>query len=181
MKPTVSVIVCTHNPRQDYLNKVLKALEAQTLSKEIWELLLIDNASEKDLALETNISWHPQSYHVREEQLGLTPARLRGIKESVGELLIFVDDDNILNSDYLEISLEISKSFSVLGAWGGQTIPEFDEQPPEWTKTYWHYLAIHEFDRDQWSNSVKGGSTELLKNIALLQTSFTFVKLILHL
>jgi len=37
----VSVIICTHNPRPDYLQRVLDALKAQTLPKENWELLLM--------------------------------------------------------------------------------------------------------------------------------------------
>jgi hypothetical protein len=39
----LSVIICCHNPRIDYLLRVLKALSEQTLLKERWELLLIDN------------------------------------------------------------------------------------------------------------------------------------------
>ena len=54
------------------------------------------------LADRFNISWHPNGRHVREDELGLTPARLRGVAEAVAELLVFVDDDNILDPDYLE-------------------------------------------------------------------------------
>jgi len=152
MLPCISVIICTHNPRHDYLDKVLKALRVQTLSSELWELLLIDNASEKPINLEINLDWHPQARHIREEELGLTPARLRGIKEARAELLVFVDDDNVLDLDYLETALKISKDFPVLGVWGGQSPPGFDEPPPEWSEPYWHMLAIDQFDRDRWSN-----------------------------
>lgn len=152
MQPAISVIICTHNPQRDYLNKVLKALKFQTLPTEQWELLLIDNASAQLLSLEIDLSWHFQSRHIREEELGLTPARLRGIKEAVADTLVFVDDDNVLDQDYLEVALNISKDWSILGAWGGQIIPKFEEQPPDWTKPYWWLLAIREFERDQWSN-----------------------------
>ena len=50
---TLSVIVCAHNPSSDYMRRMLESLRAQTLSRERWELLLVDNASTK--ALET--SW----------------------------------------------------------------------------------------------------------------------------
>jgi glycosyltransferase involved in cell wall biosynthesis len=152
MKLFFSVIICTHNPRHDYIDKVLMALQAQTLPLENWELLLIDNASESLLSSELDLTWHPQSRHIREEQLGLTPARLRGIKEATAETLVFVDDDNVLDSDYLKVALGISKDYQFLGAWGGQIRPEFEVPPPEWTKPYWKYLAIREFERDQWSN-----------------------------
>lgn len=55
MKPNLSVIICAHNPRRNYLNKVLKAL-SQTLLLEKWELLLVDNASEKLLSTEIDLS-----------------------------------------------------------------------------------------------------------------------------
>jgi len=152
MELAISVIVCTHNPKRDYLDKVLAALKSQTLFYERWELLLIDNASEKILSSEIDLTWHPNAYHIREEELGLTPARLRGIREAKAEILVFVDDDNVLDSDYLEVTLQISKDFPFVGAWGGQIRAEFEVTPPDWTKPYWGCLAIREFDRDKWSN-----------------------------
>ncbi len=152
MKLTISVIVCTHNPKRNYLDKVIVALMSQTLPLEEWELLIIDNASEQLLSSEIKLTWHPNARHVRENQLGLTPARLRGIREAKGEILVFVDDDNVLDSDYLEVTLRISKDFPFLGAWGGQIRPEFEVLPPDWTKPYWDYLALRQFERDKWSN-----------------------------
>ncbi|HTA29597.1 MAG TPA: glycosyltransferase family 2 protein, partial [Candidatus Cybelea sp.] len=96
--PRCSVIICTHNPRPACLRRTLDSLRTQTLPFELWEFLLIDNASQPPLMGESDLSWHSQARHVREEELGLTPARLRGIKESAGELLIFIDDDNVLRS-----------------------------------------------------------------------------------
>jgi glycosyltransferase involved in cell wall biosynthesis len=97
----LSVVICSHNPRPDYLARVLAALQAQTLPLADWELLLIDNASAEPLEGRFDLSWHPNARHVREEVLGLTPARLRGIAEAASPLLVFVDDDNVLSSDYL--------------------------------------------------------------------------------
>ncbi|MBS3026834.1 MAG: glycosyltransferase [Dolichospermum sp. DET50] len=152
MKSFLSVIICTHNPRHDYLDKVLDSLRTQTLPVEKWELLLIDNASDKILSSEIDLSWHPQSRHIREEKLGLTSARLRGIQEAGAETLVFVDDDNVLDLDYLEVTLQISKDYSFIGAWGGQIRGEFEVTPPEWTEPYWKYLAIRKFDQNKWSN-----------------------------
>lgn len=156
MKPRLSVIICTHNPLRTYLDRVLNALQKQTLPYDFWELLLIDNASDRPLAKEIDLNWHPQFRYNFEPRLGLTPARLRGIKESIGDVLVFVDDDNVLNEDYLEVTLQISSDWAMLGAWGGQIKPEFERTPPEWTKTYWPLLALREFDRDRWSNASYG-------------------------
>jgi glycosyltransferase involved in cell wall biosynthesis len=79
----LSVIICTHNPREDYLRRTLDALETQSLPRDQWELFLIDNASKLKLSESWDISWHPHGYHIRENELGLTAARLRGLKNRI--------------------------------------------------------------------------------------------------
>lgn len=148
----LSVIICTHNPRPDYLQRTLDALKVQALPKEQWELLLIDNASKEPLKNGWDMSWHPHARHVREDELGLTPARLRGMKESTGELLVFVDDDNLLTEDYLEQVSRLSNEWPMLGVFGGQIFPVFETPPPEYIKGYYHLLACREFIADRWSN-----------------------------
>lgn len=148
----VSVVLCTHNPRPDYLARVMAALQRQTLPAAHWELLLIDNASATPQPLMDQISWHPHGRYILEPQLGLTPARLRGIAEAQADLLIFVDDDNVLDDDYLEVARQISCDKPWIGAWGGQIRPEFEQPPPAWTRPYWGMLAIREFDSDRWAN-----------------------------
>ena len=93
----LSVIICAHNPRSDYLARVLDGLKAQTFRLTngscYWLTMLQGPAAQSH-----NISWHPNARHVREEDvLGLIPARVRGIAESTGDLLVFVDDDNVLD------------------------------------------------------------------------------------
>jgi glycosyltransferase involved in cell wall biosynthesis len=148
----LSVIICTHNPRPDYFAQCIKALLAQTVSLDKWELLLIDNASDSAKAPRLDLAWHPRARLMCEPQLGLTPARLRGIREAIGGLLVFVDDDNVLDADFLETALRVGKEKPFLGAWSGQCRPGFEEQPPEWTRRYWGNLVIRQFDKDVWSN-----------------------------
>lgn len=152
MNPRLSVITCAHNPRADYLSQVIEALKSQSLDKDRWQYLVIDNASDEPLAHAVDLKWHPHASHVREEKLGLTHARLRGISESTGEILVFVDDDNVLDPDYLEQVEKIADQWPLLGVWAGQTRPGFETPPPDWTREYWERLVIREFDRDRWSN-----------------------------
>src|ERR1700756_1303835 len=115
MQISISVVLCTHNPRPDYLRRTLAGIRAQTTPLEKWEFLLIDNASEELLSDPWNISWHPHARHIREDKLGLINARLRGIEESCGDLLVFVDDDNILAPDFLERAEAILDRYPYLG------------------------------------------------------------------
>ena len=148
----LSVIICTHNPRSDYFGHTLDALRNQDLPWEKWEMLVIDNASKQPVQERFDFSWHPHARVVREDKLGLTPARLRGIAEARGGLLVFVDDDNVLDPDFLNTALKVSVERPFLGSWSGQCRPGFEEQPAEWTRRYWGNLVIRQFDTDVWSN-----------------------------
>jgi len=140
---SVSVILCTHNPRSDYLSRELKSLHGQTLPAERWEFLLIDNASSRPLAESWNISWHRGGRHIREDELGLTAARLRGIKESRGKLLIFVDDDNELAPDFLDQAVAIAARSGNLGVFGAGILePEFEVQPSVELRPFLGLLAL---------------------------------------
>jgi glycosyltransferase involved in cell wall biosynthesis len=148
----LSLVVCTHNPRSDYFARCLGGLRCQTLSFCSWEFVVVDNHSDEPLAGRVDLSWHPSARLVREETLGLTAARLRGIRESTGELLVFVDDDNVLDADFLEVAQRTMDVRPFLGSWSGQCRAAFEAPPPEWTRRYWGNLVIREFDKDMWSN-----------------------------
>ncbi len=152
----ISVIICTHNPRPGYLRRTLDALQAQTLARERWELLMIDNASTERLADAWDLTWHPNARHIREDQPGLSPARLRGIKESKGDLLVFVDDDNLLAPEFLEKSRHFAKEYSYLGVFGaGALEPEFETEPtPELAPHLWR-LALRQVPAARWSNNTE--------------------------
>ena len=149
MRPDLSVVLCTHNPRLDYFRRVLAALGAQTLPRKGWELLIIDNASTPPVAERLD---SPDARIIIESSLGLTHARLAGIRESKGDVLVFLDDDNLLAEDYLAVALEIAERWPRLGTWGGQALPEWEEEPEEWTRRYWNWIGVRELPRDLWSN-----------------------------
>jgi len=149
---SVSVILCTHNPRPDYLSRVLAFLRGQTLPAKQWELLLVDNASRQPLSETVDISWHSRGRHIREDELGLTAARLRGIQESSGALLVFVDDDNVLAPDFLFHATAISERHPDLGAFGAGILePEFEVQPPVKLRPRLGLLALRRERSALWS------------------------------
>lgn len=150
--PDLSVHICTYNPRPQHLARTLAALAAQTLPRERWELLLVDNASTTDVAARSDLSWHPLGRHLHEPKLGKTHALLQAIEVAQAELLVTVDDDNVLAPDYLEQALALAAEFPKLGAWGGQIIPEFEKPPPAWAGPHLHNLTVYESARDVWTN-----------------------------
>jgi hypothetical protein len=145
-----SIIICTHNPRSDYFARVLDGLRNQTLPLHKWELLIIDNASRLPLASSCDISWHPIARHIPESELGLSSARRRGIREASADLIIFVDDDNVLDETYLAEAIKIKQKWPSLGVWGSGCIRgDFEVEPPE---SFRSWLPVREVTAARWSN-----------------------------
>jgi len=149
--PIVSVVVCTRNPRSRVLCRTIEHLVNQNVSADDWEAIVVDNASDPPVAsiLEP---WRDRIRVVVHPELGLTSARLRGVREAVGELLVFVDDDNLLDPDYLATAIELARRYPAVGVFGGRISPEFEETPPEWLEPFYSHLAIASFATDEWSN-----------------------------
>jgi glycosyltransferase involved in cell wall biosynthesis len=145
-----SVIICTHNPRSDYFARVLDGLRNQTLPLHKWELLIVDNASQVPLASSCDVSWHPTARHILERELGVAYARRRGIQESSADLIIFVDDDNVLDENYLAEAIKIGQEWPSLGAWGSGCIRgDFEVEPRESLRSW---LPVREVTAPRWSN-----------------------------
>jgi glycosyltransferase involved in cell wall biosynthesis len=149
----VSVIICTHNPRPQYLGRVLGALRSQSLPMEQWELLVIDNASQEPLTTGAwDLSWHPYARLIREEELGLSAARMRGMREAAAALFVFVDDDNVLDPAYLSEALRIANEWPQLGVWGGSVIHEYEIQPSSDLHEFIGALGLRDVKSPHWSN-----------------------------
>jgi glycosyltransferase involved in cell wall biosynthesis len=156
----LSVCICTHNPRKDYLDRTLESLAQQTLPKSSWELLIIDNASSRPVKESFSLDWHPNAQHLQEEKIGLTMARLRAIAETATPLLLFVDDDNVLSKDYLANLLELERKMSFIGCFGAGILePEYEEQPREELQQLMPLLALRISPVDRWSNVAGDGIT----------------------
>jgi glycosyltransferase involved in cell wall biosynthesis len=144
----VSVFVCTHNPRPDYLRQVLEALRAQTLPPARWELRLVDNASAPALDAQYDISWHPRGRMLREETVGKVNALRLAFAETCAPLIAIVDDDNVVAPDFLENAVAIARRHPALGVWGGAVDLQFERPPEEWTRKYWPFLAEQQVPQD---------------------------------
>jgi glycosyltransferase involved in cell wall biosynthesis len=128
----LSVVLCTHNPRRDFLERTLSALRVQTLALEAWELILIDNASSPSLTEWLNLTWHPNARILHEEQLGLTHARLTAAREAKSDVLVFSDDDTLLDPNYLALAMKELERLPKLGVAGGPSLPEYEACPADW-------------------------------------------------
>lgn len=142
-RPRLSVCICSHNPSRRDFTQTLAALKNQSVGQEGWELLVVDNASQP--ALESwihEIAGGLAPRIVREERLGLTHARIRAIHEAYGEVLVFVDDDNVLAPDYLSHVIDIFGGLPQIGVIGGRISGKFEIPPPAWLEPFLRYYAV---------------------------------------
>jgi hypothetical protein len=88
-----------------------------------------------------------------ETEIGVAAARRRGIREACADLIVFVDDDNVLEKTYLTHAVGIGGDWPWLGAWGSGSIQaEFEVKPSEPVIKFLPYLALRETASPQWSN-----------------------------
>ncbi|HLK16570.1 MAG TPA: glycosyltransferase, partial [Fimbriimonadaceae bacterium] len=134
-----SLIICTRNPRREYLEMTLTALRKQALPTERWELVIVDNASDPEL--KWDLSWHPHARVVREAEVGLSHARRRGVEACSGRLIVFVDDDNELAPSYLQDACDLFSTDERIAAAGGPSEGVWEDRP-SWVERYQGLLAI---------------------------------------
>ncbi len=151
---TLSVVICTFNPRREYLERTLNALLTQTLPAEEWELIVVDNNSQPPLAGWLDLGAFPQARLIRESAQGFTPALIRALAEVRSPLCVLVHDDNVLAPDYLAHACRIGREWPQLGAWGGHYEAEYEEQPAPHLAPFVAYLAVNPIARDRWSNAL---------------------------
>jgi len=149
----VSAIIPTRNPRKDYFFRVLDSIAAQKFGSGESELLIVDNGSTPPLAEWEELSARPGLRIIREEKAGCIHARNRGWRESVGQLLVFVDDDALLCGDYFAKAWEIAVQFPGLGCFGGSIHLQCEVEPEAWMLPFLDSLAARHVTRPVWSNN----------------------------
>ena len=144
--PSLSLILCTYNPRPDLLGRTLDAIAAQAFPKDRYELIVVDNNSTSPLTeRDINPSGALPARLVREPRQGLALARRCGILESRADLLVFVDDDNFLAPNYLQLAAQIAADNSTLGAFGGITRGQLEGPVPKWKRPLLPFLGIRDY------------------------------------
>ncbi|EKB48711.1 glycosyltransferase family A protein [Cecembia lonarensis] len=148
----ISIVVFIYNPDEWIIKKVLKALtELKIPQNGEVEYLLVDNNSQNNwkLILEREFTDFPFQLLVEKRQ-GLTFARQSGFEKSKGDLIVCVDDDNELSSDYLLSFLALREQYPEVGVWGPGIIKvEFHKDVPSKFNNFKAYYQEKAFDKVQ--------------------------------
>ena len=141
----VTVAIPTYN-RADFLRQTLAGIAQQQFPREHFEVLVIDNNSHDHTraVVEEFSSARPAPRYVREEKQGLDHARNRALVEARGEIIVFGDDDILVQPDWLaQMAVPlIADPARRIGAVGGEVIPVFPDGLPGWVREWHSPLAL---------------------------------------
>ena len=132
MSLLTTVAICTYNGAQR-IRAALEALAIQTQPKKSWEVLVIDNASTDgtgevaDQFIKEKLGGCGRV--VREEQPGLSFPRASADREARGEVICFLDDDNIPAPDFVAAVIQAFSERPRAGVIGGKVLPRWETKP----------------------------------------------------
>lgn len=99
--PLISVIIPTYE-RKEALCRLLDSLNRQTIPAQDFEVIVVDDGSNYPIQ-EIGISSFSYNFlFIRQSNQGATKARNNGAVQSKGEILVFIDDDVVLEEGALE-------------------------------------------------------------------------------
>ena len=106
----ISIIIPVYDRAQTIV-RCLDSIAAQTLSQDLFEVIIIDDGS-KDESIEI-IDNYKKIDNLRliilpENSGGASKPRNRGIEEALGQYIIFIDSDDIITEKALELALELA-------------------------------------------------------------------------
>lgn len=128
----LSIVICTYS-RPDLVSQVLGTIAEQDAPRDSYEVLVIDNASPKDIAsvVASYGGRIPGLRCIREERVGLSHARNRGYQEARGEYIGYVDDDCKLPPEWVSTALEVIREvYPVM--FGGPARAFYMTPKPRW-------------------------------------------------
>lgn len=136
----ITVAIPTYN-RAGLLRQTLAGVTRQDFPADRCEVIVIDNNSRDDTraAVAAFAAARPAPRHVLETRQGLDHARNRAIAEARGEIIVFADDDILVESGWLrELTAPLlADTARRIGAVGGEVIPVFPDGLPPWIAE-WH-------------------------------------------
>jgi glycosyltransferase involved in cell wall biosynthesis len=138
--PLVSVIIPFYNPNPQFMGEAIESVLAQTYPE--WELLLVDDGSNQEcVALAFHfMARYPERiriyHHVGRKNRGVSASRQLGIDSARGELIAFLDADDVWLPEKLEQQLHLMSQYPEAGMSYGNTL-------------YWYSWDLDREDRSR--------------------------------
>ena len=176
----LSIIVCTYN-REKYIYNVLQSIVETGFPTNSYEIVLVNNNCTDNTEAEClrfkndfpDVTFN--CFH--EPNQGLSYARNCGIRKSKGDILIYVDDDALVNKEYLNTYSDFFSRNHDAAAAGGPITPRYETEEPEWMSHYTRMLVTGALDLGEKEMEFPRGSFPGGGNVAYRRKVFDQVGL----
>jgi glycosyltransferase involved in cell wall biosynthesis len=175
--PAISIVICTYN-RADYIIEAMESLCNQTLPKDQFEVIIVDNNSTDQTKTVCN-KYIAEHQHVsfnflEEKRQGASFARNTGAAIAKAALLCFMDDDAVAYPDYLESIIDFFKTHPEAGGLGGRIIPRYIPEEPKWMS---HFVSslVGNFDYSKHTVEFSPNKYPLESNMIIRKKDFDAV------
>ena len=164
----ISIIICTYN-RDRFIYETLKHIADCCYDNSAYEIVLVNNncTDNTDAECKRFAADFPDidfRYFVETKQ-GLSHARNRGIDESRGDILVFLDDDAFVKNDYLSVLSRQMEQHPEAMAFGGKITPLFESgEEPKWLGK-WTYSWVSAIDKGSGVVPFEGNSYPIGANM----------------
>jgi glycosyltransferase involved in cell wall biosynthesis len=149
MPPDISVVISTYD-RPQFLKRSVNSVLNQSISDKQYEILIIQNKYNKipdDVKQSIDnqqISWYSESGG------SLSHGRNVGIKNAMGDIVAFLDDDAVADTYWLESIITSYESIQPEpDCVGGPVIPQYESDPPEWLPDKLGLIGICDYGENQ--------------------------------
>ncbi len=141
-----SIVICCYNGSSTII-RTLESISKLKLNGFKFEVILVDNNSTDNTSVIAKDVWTKMSSKfclriISEARPGQVFARIKGVEESIGDYILFCDDDNWLHVDYLINANQILKENSKIGILGGWSEAIFEVPAPNWFKNVSNCYAV---------------------------------------
>lgn len=168
-RPDLTVVIPTYG-KPETLPLVMRHLEAQTLPRSRFEVLVIDDGSPDDTSarLATMAKETPLAFRwLRQENRGVSATRNRGAREAKGDLVLLIQDDILATPDLLERHLALHRRHPERTA----VVVGRVTWPPGWTID--HFMEWLDNGGPQFRyHQVRGRTTVTYKHMYTCNVSF---------
>ena len=139
---TISVVIPTRN-RIDLLARTLRSLAAADGSAEL-EVVVVDDGSDQPIERQIRDAVDGLEFRVhRQEGAGLNVARNTGVADTAGAVVAFLDDDVVVERDWVGGLADAFGPGSAIAVAAGRTLPDSEHPLPGWIEAQkWQYISV---------------------------------------
>ena len=171
-----SIIICTYNPDLRLLKRTMNSIVRLVIPDLCQvERIIVDNNSTNNFNDKIEIKNLLSKFKlIKETQQGLSNARIKGVGNANGDVILFVDDDNELTEDYLIGLKYLFERHQQVVIWGPSIINiDFIDGAEDWVIKY--MMPMFQYKQDQqtkfgsekgWPNYYPVGSGLVIKKYA---------------